>query len=79
MRLNGSPAMRAPTADWQGTLAGNLFDWGAKACVDLYQSATILEMYREVGWWGRGGCAEEWVPLSDFRLLALGLPPCSFV
>lgn len=33
----------------QGVLAANIFDWGAKACVDLYQSATILEMYREVG------------------------------
>jgi len=42
-------------------LAANIFDWGAKACVDLYQSATILEMYREVGgpstlegWWDLG-------------------------
>ena len=32
----------------QGVLAANIFDWGAKACVDLYHSATILEMYREV-------------------------------
>ena len=32
----------------QGVLAANIFDWGAKACVDLYQNATILEMYREV-------------------------------
>ena len=32
----------------QGVLAANIFDWGAKACVDLYQSATILEMYKEV-------------------------------
>lgn len=31
----------------QGALAANIFDWGAKACVDLYYSATILEMYRE--------------------------------
>lgn len=31
----------------QGVLAANIFDWGAKACVDLYQNATILEMYRE--------------------------------
>lgn len=45
----------------QGVLAANIFDWGAKACVDLYQSATILEMYREVGgpstlegWWDLG-------------------------
>lgn len=32
----------------QGSLAANIFDWGAKACVDLYQNATILEMYRQV-------------------------------
>lgn len=31
----------------QGVLAANIFDWGARACVDLYQNATILEMYRE--------------------------------
>lgn len=31
----------------QGVLAANIFDWGAKACVDLYLNATILEMYRE--------------------------------
>ena len=31
----------------QGALAANIFDWGAKACVDLYYSATILEMYRD--------------------------------
>ncbi|EFN57701.1 hypothetical protein CHLNCDRAFT_34679 [Chlorella variabilis] len=30
-----------------GVLAANIFDWGAKACVDLYLNATILEMYRE--------------------------------
>lgn len=40
----------SPLPSWlaQGVLAANIFDWGAKACVDLYQSATILEMYREV-------------------------------
>ncbi|PSC76368.1 Pantothenate kinase 2 isoform B [Micractinium conductrix] len=31
----------------QGVLAANIFDWGANACVQLYQSASILEMYRE--------------------------------
>lgn len=31
----------------QGVLAANIFDWGAKACVDLYFNATILEMYRQ--------------------------------
>lgn len=31
----------------QGSLAANIFDWGAQECVGLYYSATILEMYRE--------------------------------
>lgn len=35
----------------QGILAANIFDWGAKACVELYTNGTILDIYREV----RGG------------------------
>ncbi|CAL8471142.1 g10684 [Coccomyxa elongata] len=31
----------------EGCLAANIFDWGAKACVDLYHNGTILEIYRE--------------------------------
>ena len=30
----------------QGALAGNIFDWGARATVDLYHDGTILEIYR---------------------------------
>jgi type II pantothenate kinase len=30
-----------------GVLAANIFDWGARACVDMYQNATIMEMYRQ--------------------------------
>eukprot|EP00897_Mesotaenium_endlicherianum_P000944 jgi/Mesen1/10850/ME000093S10365 len=30
----------------EGVLAANIFDWGSKACVELYQSGTILEIYR---------------------------------
>ena len=30
----------------QGVLAANIFDWGAAACVELYQNGTILEIYR---------------------------------
>ena len=30
----------------QGILAANIFDWGAKACVDLYVGGTILDIYR---------------------------------
>jgi len=41
------PAPTRLLALLQGALAANIFDWGAKACVDLYYSATILEMYRE--------------------------------
>ena len=31
----------------EGALAANIFDWGAKACVDMYHTATILDMYRD--------------------------------
>ncbi len=31
----------------QGALAANIFDWGARACVNLYQTATILDMYQD--------------------------------
>ena len=34
------------TALVEGILAGNIFDWGAKATVDLYHNGTILEIYR---------------------------------
>lgn len=30
----------------EGVLAANIFDWGARACVELYHSGTILEIYR---------------------------------
>ncbi|EIE24982.1 fumble-domain-containing protein [Coccomyxa subellipsoidea C-169] len=41
-----APAPRL-TALIEGCLAANIFDWGAKACVDLYHNGTILEIYRE--------------------------------
>ena len=34
------------TALVEGVLAANIFDWGARACVDLYHQGTILEIYR---------------------------------
>jgi bifunctional damage-control phosphatase, subfamily II, fusion protein len=34
------------TAVIEGVLAANIFDWGAGACVELYQNGTILEIYR---------------------------------
>lgn len=52
--LTHTPA-HTQTHRLQGVLAANIFDWGAKACVELYQSATILEMYREVRCGGAGG------------------------
>jgi len=30
----------------QALVEGNIFDWGAKACVDLYKNGTILDIYR---------------------------------
>eukprot|EP01026_Neomeris_dumetosa_P051107 TRINITY_DN4492_c1_g1_i1.p1 TRINITY_DN4492_c1_g1~~TRINITY_DN4492_c1_g1_i1.p1 ORF type:complete len:443 (+),score=70.32 TRINITY_DN4492_c1_g1_i1:91-1419(+) len=31
----------------EGVLAANIFDWGAKACVALYDNGQILEIYKE--------------------------------
>lgn len=31
----------------QGGLAANIFDWGARACVDLYHDGTILDIYQQ--------------------------------
>lgn len=30
----------------EGVLAANIFDWGSRACVELYHSGTIIEIYR---------------------------------
>lgn len=30
----------------EGVLAANIFDWGSKECVRLYQTGTILDIYR---------------------------------
>ncbi|CAA0820909.1 Pantothenate kinase 2 [Striga hermonthica] len=30
----------------EGVLAANIFDWGSRACVDLYHQGTIIEIYR---------------------------------
>ena len=30
----------------EGSLASNIFDWGARACVALYHDGTILDIYR---------------------------------
>lgn len=31
----------------KGVLAGNIFDWGAQACVGLYHNGRILDIYRK--------------------------------
>ncbi|KAK6920703.1 Damage-control phosphatase ARMT1-like, metal-binding domain [Dillenia turbinata] len=30
----------------EGVLAANIFDWGSRACVDLYHKGTTIELYR---------------------------------
>ncbi|RZC59172.1 hypothetical protein C5167_006472 [Papaver somniferum] len=30
----------------EGVLAANIFDWGSRACVDLYHNGSIIEIYR---------------------------------
>ncbi|KHG02710.1 hypothetical protein F383_25888 [Gossypium arboreum] len=30
----------------EGVLAANIFDWGSRACVDLYHKGTIIDIYR---------------------------------
>ena len=44
--LDHMPPPARLTSLIQGILAGNIFDWGAKATVDLYHNGTILEIYR---------------------------------
>ena len=46
--LDSYPPKARLTALIEGVLAANIFDWGAKACVDLYHNGTILEIYRRV-------------------------------
>eukprot|EP00216_Chloropicon_sp_CCMP2111_P003454 CAMPEP_0198238728 /NCGR_PEP_ID=MMETSP1446-20131203/4315_1 /TAXON_ID=1461542 ORGANISM="Unidentified sp, Strain CCMP2111" /NCGR_SAMPLE_ID=MMETSP1446 /ASSEMBLY_ACC=CAM_ASM_001112 /LENGTH=887 /DNA_ID=CAMNT_0043921195 /DNA_START=113 /DNA_END=2776 /DNA_ORIENTATION=+ len=31
----------------EGVLAGNIFDWGSIACVELYKNGTILDIYKQ--------------------------------
>lgn len=30
----------------EGVLAANIFDWGSRACLELYHKGTIIEIYR---------------------------------
>ncbi|KAI8462346.1 MAG: fumble-domain-containing protein [Monoraphidium minutum] len=45
--LDSLPPRRRLLSIVQGILAANIFDWGARACVDLYMNGTILDIYRE--------------------------------
>lgn len=45
--LDQTPPKARLTSLVEGILAGNIFDWGAKATVDLYYNGTILEIYRK--------------------------------
>ncbi|KAI3438596.1 hypothetical protein D9Q98_001020 [Chlorella vulgaris] len=47
LELDELPPPQRLLALLQGVLAANIFDWGSASCVDLYQNATILEMYAE--------------------------------
>ena len=48
--LDQTPPKARLTSLVEGILAGNIFDWGAKATVDLYYNGTILEIYRYGKW-----------------------------
>lgn len=48
----------------EGVLAANIFDWGSRACVDLYHKGTIIEIYRM----SRNKMQRPWrVTKPDFR------------
>ena len=57
--LDGTPPRARLTALIEGVLAANIFDWGAKACVDLYHNGTILEIYRHALWLHTRGLTAE--------------------
>ena len=44
--LDQMPPQARLTSLVEGILAGNIFDWGSKATVELYHNGTILEIYR---------------------------------
>ena len=44
--LDQMPPRPRLTALIEGILAGNIFDWGSRATVELYHNGTILEIYR---------------------------------
>ena len=54
----------------EGVLAGNIFDWGSRACVELYHNGTILEIYRRA----RSTLARPW-GIDNFDTFAAKLLP----
>lgn len=51
----------------EGVLAANIFDWGSRACVDLYHKGTIIEIYRM----SRKKMQRPWQVSRDKDLLVL--------
>lgn len=46
MELDSMPEEARLCSLIEGVLAANIFDWGSRACVDLYHKGTIIEIYR---------------------------------
>ncbi|KAG9133636.1 hypothetical protein Leryth_024106 [Lithospermum erythrorhizon] len=46
LELDSMPEERRLLTLIEGVLAANIFDWGSRACVDLYNKGTIIEIYR---------------------------------
>uniref|UniRef100_A0A164ULY1 Pantothenate kinase 2 n=1 Tax=Daucus carota subsp. sativus TaxID=79200 RepID=A0A164ULY1_DAUCS len=46
LELDGMDEERRLLMLIEGVLAANIFDWGSRACVDLYHKGTIIEIYR---------------------------------
>ncbi|XP_058091822.1 pantothenate kinase 2-like [Magnolia sinica] len=46
MELDGMSEETRLLALIEGVLAANIFDWGSRACVDLYHKGAIIEIYR---------------------------------
>lgn len=61
----------------EGVLAANIFDWGSRACVELYHKGTIIEIYRM----SRKKMQRPWrasIPGLNFLNVTVGLRPVSY-
>lgn len=60
--LDQMPPQARLTSLIEGILAGNIFDWGSRATVELYHNGTILEIYRSamhVAYLGPSHCIHD--------------------